>query len=423
MGKKLVSFLISAIIALVGVIIPLENANAETTAANDVMLKYRAHVQNIGWISNYSVGGEISGTTGQSLRLEALQFNLQSSISGVKVLVQTHVQNIGWSNDWVDSNNIAGTTGQSLRLEAIRIKLVGAPSNYHIQYQTHVQNIGWQNWVHDGETAGTTGQSLRLEAIKINIVKSSDNQLKNQINLKNVEKTVYTNLTTTFSDFLNNHQSEVYYGKTASKTTVASYSNPNNLQTTDKKFQFLKINTYRDVQSVDKLNAALAGMGTLEGKGQTFITAAQKYNIDPVYLVSHALWETGKGASPLSKGLVVTQFKGQPVTPTKVYNFFGIGAIDTCSLGGGASRAYTEGWTSPEAAIIGGTKWISENYIIGKTNYPQASVYYMRWNAKYPWHEYATDVNWANGIAGYMRQLSPLYKGATLTYDIPVFKQ
>ncbi len=83
---------------------------------------------------------------------------------------QVHVQNIGWQN-WVKNGEIAGTTGQSLRVEAIRIKLNGeVAKRYDVFYRTHVQNIGWQNWVKNGEIAGTTGQSLRVEAIQIELV-------------------------------------------------------------------------------------------------------------------------------------------------------------------------------------------------------------------------------------------------------------
>ena len=81
-----------------------------------------------------------------------------------------HVQNIGWQN-WVKNGEIAGTTGQSLRVEAIRIKLPNDLIGFgDVEYQVHVQNIGWQNWVKNGEIAGTTGQSLRVEAIQIELV-------------------------------------------------------------------------------------------------------------------------------------------------------------------------------------------------------------------------------------------------------------
>ena len=65
---------------------------------------------------------------------------------------------------------LAGTSGQSLRLEAIEIKLDDSAAKlYDIYYRAHVQNIGWQDWVKNGALAGTFGQSLRLEALEIKL--------------------------------------------------------------------------------------------------------------------------------------------------------------------------------------------------------------------------------------------------------------
>ena len=129
---------------------------------------YRTHVQNIGW-QDWVKNDEISGTTGQSLRVEAIQIRIVKKPQVVEQSYRTHVQNIGWQ-DWVKDGETAGTSGQSLRIEAIEIKLNDSlASDYSITYRAHVQNIGWQDWVKDGETAGTSGQSLRLEAIEIKL--------------------------------------------------------------------------------------------------------------------------------------------------------------------------------------------------------------------------------------------------------------
>lgn len=93
--------------------------------------------------------------------------------SNVGVKYQTHIQNIGWKS-WTSNGNSAGTTGQSLRIEAVKLELVNMPG-YSIKYQTHIQNVGWQPWVGDGEISGTTGKGLRMEAIRIIIVKSGSN--------------------------------------------------------------------------------------------------------------------------------------------------------------------------------------------------------------------------------------------------------
>jgi len=147
----------------------------------DVGVTYKAHVQNIGW-QDWVSDGLTAGTTGQSLRLEALNIGLTNSLSGMRIKYKAHVQNIGWQ-DWVYDSSTAGTMGQSLRLEAIQIELENAPG-YSVEYQAHVQNIGWQNWGSDGATAGTTGQSLRVEALRIRIVKN--NSATSTVNVSSV---------------------------------------------------------------------------------------------------------------------------------------------------------------------------------------------------------------------------------------------
>lgn len=136
--------------------------------ADDGLINYSSHVQNIGWQQEFK-DGETSGTSGKSLRLESMKIRLSGNLNG-DVEYQTHVQNIGWQS-WKKNGEISGTTGMSLRLEGIKLKLVGqVASDYDIYYRTHVQNIGWQKWVKNGELAGTTGKSLRLEAIEIKLV-------------------------------------------------------------------------------------------------------------------------------------------------------------------------------------------------------------------------------------------------------------
>lgn len=139
--------------------------------ASDLDIRYKTHVQNIGW-QDYAANGNLSGTEGQGLRLEAINVVLGENVpQGLKLKYKTHVQNIGWQ-DWVYNGNISGTEGKSLRLEAIQMQLEGIDADkYSIQYQVHVENEGWLPWVSDGQTGGTMGKSQRLEAIRIKVVK------------------------------------------------------------------------------------------------------------------------------------------------------------------------------------------------------------------------------------------------------------
>lgn len=137
------------------------------------MIKYQTHVQNIGW-QGEKADGEMSGTTGQSLRLEAIKIQLSSSIDG-GIVYKTHVQDYGWLN-FVTNGQASGTTGQAKRLEAIQMQLTGnAKNQYDLYYRVHAQNLGWLGWAKNGESAGTAGYSYRLEGIQIVLVPKGGN--------------------------------------------------------------------------------------------------------------------------------------------------------------------------------------------------------------------------------------------------------
>lgn len=137
------------------------------------MIKYQTHVQNIGW-QGEKADGEMSGTTGQSLRLEAIKIQLSSSIDG-GIVYKTHVQDYGWQN-FVANGQASGTSGQAKRLEAIQMRLTGnAMNQYDLYYRVHAQNFGWLGWAKNGESAGTAGYSYRLEGIQIVLVPKGGN--------------------------------------------------------------------------------------------------------------------------------------------------------------------------------------------------------------------------------------------------------
>lgn len=137
----------------------------------NTLINYRGHIQDVGdtgWCSN----GEILGTSGRSLRLEGFKIEKGSELpSDVSIEINEHIENIGWKFGLTDKDYI-GTKGQALRLEAVSFKLNGnGAENYSIKYRVHVQDIGWQDWKADGKIAGTVGRSLRIEAIQIMILR------------------------------------------------------------------------------------------------------------------------------------------------------------------------------------------------------------------------------------------------------------
>lgn len=161
-------------------------------------VSYQSHVRGIGWLS-WKCDGQMSGTTGQNRRIEALHIDAPkikkigvhvrsdgdklynnptaSTLIGTvneskriesfmmesdePYVYRVHQRTYGWTN-WTTCGNWAGKKGQSKQLEAIEIKKA------KILIQGHVQGSGWIAEVPDGEICGTTGSGKRLEAFKIN---------------------------------------------------------------------------------------------------------------------------------------------------------------------------------------------------------------------------------------------------------------
>lgn len=198
----------------------------------------------------------------------------------------------------------------------------------------------------------------------------------------------------------------------ATESETAEYMNPNSFYTDAYKYQFLDLSKPNNV-SEETLNNYLADKGVMKGMGAAFIEAAKEYNVSEVYLVAHACLESGNGTSQLAIGV--------EVNGTTVYNLFGIGAYDANPVGNGSQRAYSQGWTSVEAAIKGGAKWISENYV-NSSDGRQNTLYKMLWNPENPGtHQYATDIGWAVKQAVSIEKIFSSFTDATLSFDVPVY--
>lgn len=149
--------------------------SAATGAVADanVQLGYQGHVQSIGW-QPWVTGGQVAGTTGRSLRVEALRFRFNGAAYGGGITATAHVQSIGWMAP-VALGGVVGTTGRSLRVEAFTMQLTGEMAqHYDIYYRTHAQHLGWLGWAKDGARSGTAGYAYRLEAVDVRLVPKGD---------------------------------------------------------------------------------------------------------------------------------------------------------------------------------------------------------------------------------------------------------
>ena len=243
------------------------------------------------------------------------------------------------------------------------------------------------------------------------------------------------------------------------KYSIDEYKKYMDVNQANNKLQFLRIDTYRDIDAT-LLNSKLAGKGVLEGQGQNIANAAKSKNIDPVYFIAQSILETGHGKSALAQGITITEIadESKPIyktdeegnkildsngkeiligyemiplsQPTTVYNLYGIGAKDNLPEFKNRARilgttyAYNKGWTSVEAAINGAASFVADNYI-HSSKYNQNTVYKFRFNPskQYIWHQYATDVAYADKVGKLMEQFKDVYTGREFTLDIPIFKE
>ena len=157
------------------------------------------------------------------------------------------------------------------------------------------------------------------------------------------------------------------------------------------KYQFLDLSQYQGIDE-NRIKRMLINHPTLLNHTEDFLNAAKAKHVNEVYLISHALLETGSVASELSKGV--------EIDGKKYYNFYGVGALDEDPIKTGAEYAKKKGWDTPQKAIYGGAEFIHDHYL---KNPEQNTLYSMRWNPKSPGeHQYATDINWAKSNATIM---------------------
>jgi mannosyl-glycoprotein endo-beta-N-acetylglucosaminidase len=203
--------------------------------------------------------------------------------------------------------------------------------------------------------------------------------------------------------------------KDAKPEDVAYYLNPSNFPSSSSQyFQFLKLSKPAGI-NVTEVNEKILNTkaGVLKDKASAFAQAATQYNINELYLIAHALHETGNGTSALAKGVLYRD--------RVVYNMYGYGAYDSCAIECGAAKAYEQGWFTPDLAIIGGAMLIGNGYIYN-TTFQQDTLYKMRWNPVTPYHQYATDIGWAAKQVTNIYNYYQLLDNYTLYIDLPLYK-
>lgn len=423
-------------------------------------IRYRAHVQDIGWEKNRSDDGEVAGTEGKNKQIEALKISI-TDVPGIKVKYQVHVQDIGWMA-WKSGGSVAGTTGKNKQVEAIKIKLETSKT-YSVKYRVHVQDIGWMPWTYDGNMAGTEGKNKQVEAIQIKIVdKVTGDTSPNSINaidnskypgfksrLQAVQaahpnwniKVQYVGLdwntvineefkvvsgsprSLTQAPYLNEWKysgddnkydvSQTWYR--ASKKAIAYMMDPRN-SFDDYIFQFQ--NLEYTAETKDDIKGMVSGsfLNTTECINAIY-KAATTYKISASHIVSRILQEQGKDGSGIMNGY---KYNGKTV-----YNLFNINVSGNGSSGIKKGAEYADGkkWYSRAASIIGGTEFLSSNYIEKGQN----TLYYQKFNVvrkPYYNYQYMQNIRAANDegnkICKFYKELG-LYD-SRISFVIPIYE-
>ena len=130
----------------------------EAIRIKDALVMACAHVENEGWL-DWEPDGEIIGTTGADLKLEALRIDPL----GTAVKAKAHIQDKGWIDyGEVDKDTVIGTVGENKAIECLCLE-------GDFEWRAHLAESGWTDWTEaDGvATLGTVGQALQMEAIQI----------------------------------------------------------------------------------------------------------------------------------------------------------------------------------------------------------------------------------------------------------------
>lgn len=158
--------LIATLIGFLLLVLSMPSASAETK----LRPTGKGYVQSLGWVSSTSNG--IIGTTGRSLRLEAV------TLDPAPIRYQVYIRGKGWSN-WINAldneNEYAGIIGKGATIEGVRMVLddYWVRGGAKLYVRAHMQDYGWLDYVdstsNPGVYAGKIGKNKRLEAIKIKV--------------------------------------------------------------------------------------------------------------------------------------------------------------------------------------------------------------------------------------------------------------
>lgn len=228
----------------------------------------------------------------------------------------------------------------------------------------------------------------------------------------------------------------------ASRSIVAYYMDPRNSLSENAVFQFLDLSyaksaipdtpdTYvsKVLDGTFMKNANGVYAGSEMGFDKIIAIGGYESSVNPIFLAARIVQEVGSRGSVSSNG------------STGYYNFYNIGAysdatnaayvgLNFAKLGNGVAdsqfnQTYLIPWNTQGASIVGGAKWIADNYVTKGQN----TIYYMRFNVspstttRIGYHQYMTATTSPSAEA--TRMYNAYNKSglinSSLTFVIPVY--
>lgn len=209
------------------------------------------------------------------------------------------------------------------------------------------------------------------------------------------------------------------------KNVIAYYMDPRNFLNDKQIFMFETLSYNSSYQTRDGVETMLRNtfMTGYADKEQTktyvdaFMDAALEFNVSPYLLVSRVIQEVGAGGSTIVSG-TVAGYEGY-------YNFYNIKATGERDkiIVNGLNYAKEQNWDSQYKAIIGGARFIAQDYI----SVGQDTLYLQKWDLILPQpgrHQYMQNIEApANeALKTYNGYNNKNALGESFVFSIPVFK-
>ena len=157
----------------------------------------------------------------------------------------------------------------------------------------------------------------------------------------------------------------------------------------DNKFKYMDI-SQQVPMSKQEVKKMLRGNGILENQVDAFIEAQDKYQVNIIYLISHARVETANGNSKLASGIK----EGN----NRYYNFL-VSVLSMKML-----FIQVRVTLRRHHGLHHAKRYLVELNLLERIILIMIKLRQMRWNPKSPGqHQYASDILWADKIAKYMQ--------------------